>query len=201
MQTPDEESQGTVWDNIISLLSADSMSISAIAKRLSERGTKLNRLFLTGYLEAMVRVGILNVKEIKPSKVYSMNPEKHFDIYELVGSICLQIDPENPADRVLETLYLLFNRPIFLREVEKCNVDIPENYKKANSVKRLEYIERLGKIGMKIPENNALLEPTGRDRNSTLAILIQLLKNKVDFDAYSPEDSEGIQKRLDEPED
>ena len=39
------------------------MSISAIAKKLLETGTKLNRLFLTGYLEAMVRTGILSVRD------------------------------------------------------------------------------------------------------------------------------------------
>ncbi len=196
-----EDTDSAIWDMIISLLSTESMSISAIAKKLLETGTKLNRLFLTGYLEAMVRTGILSVREIRPSRVYSINREKEFDIYDQVGSVCREMDQENAADRVLETLYLLFNRPIFLREIERCNVDIPNQYKKTNSVKRPEYIERLGKIGLKIPENNALLEPTSRDRNFAISILIQLLKSRVDLDAYSPEINEGIQKRLDEAPD
>jgi hypothetical protein len=193
-----ENETRTLWNRILDHLSLEGKSISGIAQELSKEGIKLNRLFLTGYLEAMVKVGVLSVREIKPSKVYSLNQDKHLDIYERVGELCREKDPENAADRVLETLYMLFNRPIFLREIERCNVDIPNQYKKANSVKRAEYIEKLAKAGMKIPESNALLEPTVHDKNFAISILIQLIKSTTNLDTYSPEESEGIQKRLDE---
>ncbi|MEM0156059.1 MAG: hypothetical protein QW597_05610 [Thermoplasmataceae archaeon] len=193
-----ENESSSLWNRILDHLLLESKSISGIAQELSKEGIKLNRLFLTGYLEAMVRVGVLAVREIKPSKVYSVNQEKQFDIYEKVGKLCREKDPENAADRVLDTLNLLFNRPIFLREIERCNVDIPNQYKKANSAKRAEYIEKLTKLGLKIPENNAMLEPTVHDKNFAISMLIQLIKSNTNLDTYSPEESEGIQKRLDE---
>lgn len=193
-----ESQDAPLWNKIIDHLSSESKSISGIAQELSKEGMKLNRLFLTGYLEAMVKVGVLSVREIKPSKVYSLNQDKQLDIYEKVGLLCRESDPENAADRVLETLYMLFNRPVFLREIERCNVDIPNQYKKTNSVKRAEYIEKLSKTGLKIPENNALLEPTTRDKNFAISMLIQLIKSTINLETYSPEESDGVQSRLDE---
>jgi len=55
---------------ILEALKKGEQSISSVHRRLQEKGLRLHRLETTGYLKAMMEVGILRLKIIPPSHVF-----------------------------------------------------------------------------------------------------------------------------------
>ena len=103
----------------------------------------MHRLVLTGYLNAMVELGMLKEKAIKPARIFSYTGQNKHDIYSIVGSTMKKMDEENAGYNSLLVLYYLFERPVFTRELEKCNVNIPaKDVRTINSQYRNEYIKK-----------------------------------------------------------
>lgn len=191
------KSQKLLKDEIVSYLTAEEKSISGLQKSLEERGRNLHRLVLTGYLKAMVDIGILREKEIKPSRVYSVNSGGSRDIYDMVGLAIHRTGGSNPGDDALLVLNYLFNRPIFAREIERCNVEPPREYRKVLPTRKLEIMERLSEQGIRVPQSNVMMEPENRDLSRLMRILREIIYTSFDLKRYSPPDQENIQKTLD----
>jgi hypothetical protein len=187
----------TLKEDIVSELVEEEKSISGLQKSLETRGINTHRLVLTGYLRAMVDVGILREKEIKPSRIYSIQSIPGKDIYELVGLAARKMTDESTGDYALELLHYIFNRPIFVREIERCNVDLPRQYKSVVPQRRLEYIAKLNEQGIKIPQNNIMMEPQSRDAQKLLMMLKDLVSIILDVKRYIMLDQEGTQTTLD----
>jgi hypothetical protein len=187
----------TLKEDIVSELVEEEKSISGLQKSLETRGINTHRLVLTGYLRAMVDVGILREKEIKPSRIYSIQSIPGKDIYELVGLAARKMTDESTGDYALELLHYIFNRPIFVREIERCNVDLPRQYKSVVPQRRLEYIAKLNEQGIKIPQNNIMMEPQSRDAQKLLMMLKDLVSIILDVKRYIMPDQEGTQTTLD----
>lgn len=185
-------------DKILSDLSVEEKSISGLQKSLEEKGVNLHRLVLTGYLRALVDLGILREKEIKPARIYSLKSQQGKDIYSTVGLISRNFDEDNAGDGALMILFSLFNRPIFVREIERCNVEIPRNYRKVSSSRRLEYIKKLEENGIKIPQTNMMMEPESKDFSSLVKSLREIVYDIYDLKRYIISDSDFAQKTLDE---
>ena len=187
----------TLKEDIISELVEEEKSISGLQKSLETRGINTHRLVLTGYLKAMVDVGILREKEIKPSRIYSIQSIPGRDIYELVVLAARKMTDVSTGDYALELLYYIFNRPIFVREIERCNVDLPRQYKTVVPQRRLEYIAKLNEQGIKVPQNNIMMEPQSRDSQKLLMMLKDLVSITLDVKRYIMPDQEGTQTTLD----
>ncbi|AGB04169.1 hypothetical protein AciM339_0272 [Aciduliprofundum sp. MAR08-339] len=166
-------------DLIIEILGKDGRSINDLSKELEKRGIKKHRLILTGYLQAMADLGILKERYIKPAKVYSVQQNSRRTIYEIVGNKVKEINEEEAPDIALYILYKLFNRPIFMREIEKCNVGIPQYREKIVGAERKRALEILLSQGFHVPRNNSAYLPT-KDFNSEF---IQVLSELV-IDGY-----------------
>ncbi len=166
-------------DLIIEILGKDGRSINDLSKELEKRGIKKHRLILTGYLQAMADLGILKERYIKPAKVYSVQQNNRRTIYEIVGNKVKEINEEEAPDIALYILYKLFNRPIFMREIEKCNVGIPQYREKIVGAERKRALEILLSQGFHVPRNNSAYLPT-KDFNSEF---IQVLSELV-IDGY-----------------
>ncbi len=183
---------------ILEELQKSEKSISGLQKALKERGYNYHRLVLTGYLNALVDLGILSEKEIKPSRIYSImeNPQK--DIYYFLGESVKTFKEEDAGDVCLLVLTFLFNRPIFMREIEKCGVDLPRNYRKSKSPKREEFIRNLDNNGIKIPPTNMLIEPSFKNNEMLLRAIKTILSYSYDIARYSSSDTEYFQRTLEE---
>ena len=72
---------------ILNEINGEEKSITGIHKSLEEKGINMHRLVLTGYLNAMVELGILREREIKPARIFSFAANSKHDIYSIVGSI------------------------------------------------------------------------------------------------------------------
>lgn len=182
---------------IISELVEEEKSISGLQKSLESHGINTHRLVLTGYLRAMVDMGLLKEKEIKPSRIYSIQNASGKDIYDLVGSVARKVSGEEIGDHALELLFYIFNRPIFVREIERCNVDLPRHYNSVVPQRRMEYIAKLNDQGIKIPQNNMMMEPSQRDAQKLLMMLKSLVSISMDVKRYIMPDQEGTQTTLD----
>ncbi len=176
-------------------IGSEEKSITGIQKSLEKKGLSIHRLVLTGYLRALTEMGILNEKEIKPAKIYSVIKKNDKDIYYMVGEIARINDEENSGDNALLLLYSLFDRPVFMREIEKCNVNQPKDYKIATSSYRSEYIKKLDEAGLKIPKSNQLIEPTNIDRLKLISLLKNFVFQQYDLKKYCV--ANNNQKRLD----
>lgn len=109
---------------ILDCLGKDGKSISALSKDLEEKGVKMHRLIITGYLRALADQGILVEKEIPPSKVYIPVKGAQETIYSAVGRSCRNLT--NDADElILYVLSKLFKRPIFESELRAAGVTRP----------------------------------------------------------------------------
>ncbi len=189
--------QKTLKEDIVSELVEEEKSISGLQKSLESRGINTHRLVLTGYLRAMVDMGVLKEKEIKPSRIYSIQSIPGKDVYELTGMAARKLSPDSSGDHALELLYFIFNRPVFVREIERCNVDLPRQYKTVVPQRRLEYIAKLNEQGIKIPQNNIMMEPESRDNQKLLMMLRDLVSISLDVKRYIMPDQEGTQTTLD----
>lgn len=162
-------------DLIIEILGKDGRSINDLSKELAKKGVKKHRLILTGYLQALADMGILRERFIKPAKVYSVQQNRKKTIYEIVGKKARDIDEEEAPDITLYTLYKLFNRPIFMRELEKCNVGIPQYREKIVGEERKKALEILLEQGFNVPRNNSAYVPTKNYDNAYVQILSELV--------------------------
>jgi hypothetical protein len=185
-------------DIILDELQKSEKSISGLQKALKERGYNYHRLVLTGYLNALVDLGILAEKEIKPSRIYSIRENPQKDIYYFLGEAIRTFNDEEAGDVCLITLSFLFNRPIFMREIEKCGVDLPRNYRKSKSPKRDEYLKNLDNNGIKIPPTNMLVEPTFNNKDTLFKALKIIISYSYDITRYSSQDADYFQRTLEE---
>lgn len=192
----DFEKEQSLREKILADLSQEEKSISGLQKSLESKGVNHHRLYLTGYLKALVDMGILKEKEIKPARIYSPLYKDSKDIYDFTGRITRQYDEDDSGDNVLSVLFTLFSRPIFMREIERCNVDLPRDYRKVASPRRMEYIKKLEESGIKIPQNNMMIEPVHRDNLQITGFLKDIISTVFDLKRYTlPE--ETTQKTLD----
>ena len=165
----------SVQSQIIQILKKDERSISGIKSDLEGVGLKLHRLTLSGYLSAMVEAEILKVKEIKPAKVYSLNQKGTVSLYRKIGKAIKETFSENHGDICLSFLYYTFQRPIFIREFELCDIDLPKNYRKSFSTKKITYIRSFQETGIEIPENEMIIEPENINNTQVLRIMRNLI--------------------------
>jgi hypothetical protein len=169
----------TIQNTIVQILRNDEMSISRIKKELEIRKQNMHRLTLSGYLTAMVDEDILKVKEIKPSKVYSINQKGTVSMYKKIGKVVREIHRENQGDQCLGLLYHLFKRPIFIRELELCEVDLPRNYRRSISPKKGQFIRSFQEMGIEIPETDMIIEPENVNSVQLLKELRVLLLDEI----------------------
>ncbi len=171
---------------ILNEINGEEKSITGIQKSLEEKGINMHRLVLTGYLNAMVELGILREREIKPARIFSFVGHSKHDIYSIVGSNMKRLDETNAGYNSLLVLHYLFERPIFTRELEKCNVAIPvKAIRYVDSRYRLDYIKKLGEADVKITPSSTLIEPLDVDKMSITKLLNFILYNEYDLKKYT----------------
>ncbi len=168
-------------DIIIEVLGKDGSSIHSLSEKLKEKNINIHRLVLTGYLRALRDVGILKERDIKPAKVFSVQQPKKKSIYQLVGEKAREIDEEKAADICLYSLYRIFNRPVFLRELNRAGVGMPENGKKVVGKERQEALKILLDAGLDIPRNNSAFMPKKRYDEEFAIILTELILNSYNI--------------------
>lgn len=192
----DFDKEQTLKEKIVSDLTQEEKSISGLQKSLENKGINFHRLYLTGYLKAMVDMGILKEREIKPARIYSPLYQESRDIYDYAGWVSRLYDEEETGDNVLRILYTLFSRPVFMREIERCNVDYPRSYRKVTTHRRMEYVKKLQESGIKIPQNNMMIEPLSKEPSQVIVLLKDLLVSVFDIRRLTLAE-ESTQKTLD----
>ncbi len=171
---------------ILNEINGEEKSITGIQKSLEEKGINMHRLVLTGYLNAMVELGILKEKEIKPARIFSFVERSRKDIYFVVGENMKKFDNNNSGYNTLLLLSYLFDRPVFTKEMDRCNVDLPKNgFKTVNSKYRDEYIKKLSELDIKIPQSSSLYEPLEKDNNLLSKLISFIFYNEYDIKKYS----------------
>ena len=168
-------------DVIIEILGKDGRSINDLSKELEKKGIKKHRLILTGYLQALADMGILKERYIKPAKLYSVQKKRVRSIYEIIGEKAKEIDEEEASDIVLFTLYKLFNRPIFMRELDKARVGVPRHKEKVVGDERKKSLEILVSQGFHVPRNNSAYIPTEDYMEEYLRIMWELIVEKYEL--------------------
>ncbi|MFQ6060779.1 MAG: hypothetical protein ACE5KV_05755 [Thermoplasmata archaeon] len=141
---------------ILSYLGNKETSVSGLSRILKKDGFKVHRLFLSGYLQAMADLGVLRVKEIPPSKVYTTSSRVEKNIYEVLGDKCrmLGLDDRETTSIAVYILQSLFHRPIFLQEVKGCGLGDVVLGKRVTGEERSEARKALLKSGFRLPTND-----------------------------------------------
>ncbi len=182
---------------ILTILSSGDETISGIHKEITGQGLKTHRLVLTGYLRALKDIGLLDEKEIKPSKVYSLGRRSGSDIYSIVGRIASLIDEERAPEVALRILYELLDRPVFMREVERCSVGSPRAYRRTVPDERMHYVEKLNRSGIMIPQNSYMVEPEDDYEDDGAQVFKKILFEAFDLKKLARDNSsKGPQKTL-----
>lgn len=160
------EERTRLKDLILRILKEEgSASISGIQKRLTRHGENLHRLIVTGYLRAMHDLGLLEERDLPPSKVYSLKAgQKHHDLYDSVGRVVAAYElPRGTEGRALVALlYRLFHRPVFKQEVVACGIE-PLGLAdwEVETKERQSARQRLVQAGFELPHNNPAFVPSG----------------------------------------
>ena len=184
---------------IVAILKDGELSISGIKEKLDRIGIQTHRLTLSGYLSAMVDLGHLKFKDIRPAKVYSINEGRVNNAYASIGRSIRNIFPEKNGDICLITLNYIFNRPIFIREIELCGTDLPINYRQANTGKKSEYMEKLAMMGINISETERTIEPSDmKDQDKIMKVLRDICISHYDLKFIIEELRDNDQKTLED---
>ena len=181
--------------SILQILAAKDCTISGIHNALRDQGIEVHRLILTGYLRAMKDLEILEEQEVKPSKLYSLSTKTTSDIYNIVGRVASSIDEDKAPEIALGILSTLFNRPIFLREIERCGLISPRKYQKVVPPDRVKYIEKLGAAGVAVPPNSIMIEPDGTFKIPD-DVMMRILYEAFNLKRYSRESNRSPQQTL-----
>lgn len=141
---------------VLDILRKEQMSISGVCRELAERGIKLHRLELTGYLKALADMNVLKEKDIKPAKVFSASGAREKSLYELIGESCMSIckSPDERATLAAYCLQRLFRRAVFDMEVRRCGVEGIVDGRKATPEERAEAKQILTRLGYKVPNSD-----------------------------------------------
>jgi len=189
----DKELKSLILDN----LPEDGMSISALSRLLSEKGIRLHRLELSGYLKALSDMGILKARDVKPSKVFSPLQSKKKSLYDSLGEIVRrdEDDEDKRAGIALFVLNRLFRRPIFDRELRMCGLTGAPASKRAIDKERSEAASVASKAGIKVGPSDIALIPTGNFSQACNRIVADLL---IEMAGLKPLVAETKQKTLEE---
>lgn len=140
---------------ILSEIKAESVSISGLVRRLKGRGISIHRLVLTGYLRALTDMGLIREKEIPPSKIYVVLPNRDETIYSAVAEGCRKCGFSDALSSTVAvyTLQHLFRRPVFRRELEQMGLPHAPGLKEAPQQLVAESRRLLMRAGYRIPES------------------------------------------------
>jgi len=182
---------------ILQNLPEDGMSISALSRLLSEKGVKLHRLELSGYLKALSDVGVLRERDIKPSKVFSPSQLKKKDVYTCLGDLVRkeEDDEDKQASVALFILGRLFRRAIFEKELRMCGLRGTPASKRATDKERADAAALMVKAGIKISASDAAIVSTGNYLQASNKVIPDLLIDLAGLRAFV---AETKQKTLEE---
>jgi hypothetical protein len=141
---------------VLEVLKKDAASISGVSRELAERGVKLHRLELTGYLKALADMNVLKEKDIKPAKVFSLSSTREKNLYELIGQSSANnaLTADERATLASYCLQKLFKRAVFDMEVRRCGLDGLVDGRRASQEERAEAKIVLSRMGYKIPNSD-----------------------------------------------
>ena len=143
-------------DLVLEILKKDPASISGVCRELNQKGVKLHRLELTGYLKALADMNVLKERDIKPAKVFSLSASRDKNLHELIGESCV-VTGQSPDERATLAAYCLqklFKRAVFDMEVRRCGVEGVVEGRKATPEERAESKGVLSRMGYKIPNSD-----------------------------------------------
>jgi DNA-binding transcriptional ArsR family regulator len=182
---------------ILQNLPEDGMSISALSRLLNEKGVKLHRLELSGYLKALSDVGVLRERDIKPSKVFSPSQLKKKDVYTCLGDLIRkeEDDEDKQASMALFILGKLFKRAIFDKELRMCGLRGTPASKRATDKERADAAALMVKAGVKIGASDAALVSAQNFPQAINKIIPDLLIDLAGLRAFV---AETKQKTLEE---
>jgi len=182
---------------ILQNLPEDGMSISALSRLLNEKGVKLHRLELSGYLKALSDVGVLRERDIKPSKVFSPSQLKKKDVYTCLGDLVKKEegDEDKQASIALFILGKLFKRAIFDKELRMCGLRGTPASKRATDKERADAAAVMVKAGIKIGASDIALVSAGNYPQPSNKVIPDLLIDLAGLRAFV---AETKQKTLEE---
>jgi len=162
---------------ILDSLPEDGMSISALSRLLKEKGIKMHRLELSGYLKALSDIGVLRERDVKPSKVFSPLQSKKKSLYDFLGEIVRreEEDEDKRASLALLIMNRLFRRAVFDRELRLCGLTGAPASKRAADKERADAAAVVSKAGIKIGGSDVALVPTGNFSPVCNRIVVDLL--------------------------
>ena len=189
----DKNLRAIILDN----LPEEGLSISALSRLLKDRGIKIHRLELSGYLKALSDMRVLRERDVKPSKVFSPTLSAKRTFYESLGDIIKKEtdDEDLRCSLALFTLNKLLKRPVFKRELRLCGLSGTPATRSVTSVELAEARNATSRAGLKIPIGDKALLSNEDQSDRLVKILLELL---LEIDSIRPYALETRQKTLEE---
>lgn len=182
-------------DLVAELLREGPRSISQIGKGLKDRGLKLHRLAVAGYLKALADGGYLEEREIPPAKVYTLRPgAARRDLYSLIAHRCREHpgSEQDSARLYVQALADLLHRPVFKEELRRGGFDPPKDLGEVEGEERQAARRHLSKTPLKLPFNDAAYRVVYRDskdetalREASHHVLAALLRDELNVNALA----------------
>jgi hypothetical protein len=174
---------------VLEVLKKDAASISGVSRELAERGVKLHRLELTGYLKALADMNVLKEKDIKPAKVLSLSSTREKNLYELIGQSSANnaLTADERATLASYCLQKLFKRAVFDMEVRRCGLDGLVDGRRASQEERAEAKIVLSRMGYKIPNSDVPIIVEKDLDQQFLSVLAEVVIERFNARSYVKE--------------
>jgi hypothetical protein len=155
----------------------EGISIAGLVRELESRGVRSHRLIVTGYLQALVDVGYLDVRAVPPSKLFTLKSSHRATLFSVVGEVSRGIHESEAraSELAVASLQRLLDRPVFLSEIAQMGFSRTGNLHQLNKKERAIATKRMEDGGVPIKEG----EPMFQARNRREEEVDQLLEEVV----------------------
>ncbi|HSV42105.1 MAG TPA: hypothetical protein VLH13_01675 [Methanomassiliicoccales archaeon] len=151
-------------------------SISSLHKELNNKGFKINRLLLTGYLRALTDLKIVKEKPVPPAKIFIPLKAREMDFYMIVGEKARSLFVREEAETVLMyTLIKVLRRAVFTEELAKAGIEGNIPGRPATNQERLEAKKTLTRSGFKIADSSRAYMLDGNENDAQYLQMIESL--------------------------
>lgn len=144
-------------DLVAEVLREGPKSISQVGAALAQRGLKLHRLAVAGYLKALADQEVLEEREIPPAKVYALPPGANArDLYRRLADRARELTPPGTdgSRLYLQVLLDLFRRPVFREELRRGGFEGPPPAVEVGGEDRQAARRFLSRSPLKLPFND-----------------------------------------------
>jgi hypothetical protein len=166
----------------------DGVSIAGMVRQLKDKGVHAHRLTVAGYLHALADAGYLEVRNVPPTKLFTLKKAPGRNVYAAIGEAAraMNASETSAVELAVGALSRVLDRPVFLSEVEGMGFARTSVLRQLGRKERADAVRRLEDGGVRVREGEALFEAKDRREAEVGRLLDEVMLSAFSCHAERP---------------